>query len=84
MVLISRHGVGSIGVPTSLNSMLAGRVRPSRSRNDLCAAVPVSIAMRAAPMLLEYMKISGTESQRFFGWKSLMVKRATRIGLLVS
>ena len=83
-VLISRHGEGTMGRPTSASSMSAGRVSPSRPRNACCTAVPVSIAMRAAPMLLEYMKISGTESQRFFPWKSLIVKRAMRIGLLAS
>ena len=48
------------------------------------AGVPASMAMCTVPMLLEYMKISGIDSQRFLGLKSRMVKREIRIGLRVS
>src|SRR3546814_8193207 len=78
MVLISRHGEGTIGCPTSLSSTLAACSRPSRPRKSCCTAVPASITMCTVPMLLEYMKISGTDSHRFWGWKSRMVKRDTR------
>ena len=53
--------------------MLAGRNMPSRSKKLFCRAAPDSIAMRAEPMFDEYMKISGTVSQRCWPWKSLMV-----------
>src|SRR3546814_13102543 len=73
MVLISRHGEGTSGAPTSLSSTAAGCSRPSCPRKSCCTGVPASMTMCTVPMLLEYMKISGTDSHRCIGDRKSVV-----------
>ena len=55
----------------SVISMSAGRYKPTRRKKlSSSGPPPAANAIRAAPMLDEYSKISGTDSQRFLAWSS--------------
>ena len=75
MVLSSLQFLGTNGSALSGSSVRRRVSCPILRRNALCPSTPTIIAMRAVPMLEEWMKTSGTVSMRCSAWKSWMVKR---------
>src|SRR5258708_5687705 len=69
-VLRSAQRMGTSGSALSGNSVRSRSSCPIFRRNHLWCSIPRLNAIRAVPMLEEYVKISGTVSTRLCAWKS--------------
>ena len=60
ITLTSRHFAGKCGAATSDISIFGAFNSPSRARKSRCLWPPAAIAILAAPIFDEYIRISGT------------------------
>ena len=74
-VLSSPQRLGTSGSALSGSSVRMRSSWPIFLRNALWPSTPIASAMRAVPMLEEWMNTSGVDRTRFVGWKSWIWKR---------
>ena len=75
IVLSSLQCLGHSGSALSGSSVRKRSSWPIFFRKAWCASTPTISAMRAVPILEEWVNTSGTLSTRWVAWKSWMVKR---------
>ncbi len=75
MVFSSLQRLGTSGSALSGSSVRSRSSWPIFFRNAWWPVTPTISAMRAVPMLEEWVNTSGTVRMRWVAWKSWMVKR---------